>query len=250
MGLGLPARTLRPTMWGLVYAHNRRLLSVLALCALCAACNKPEGSSAASAGEQRNDSSLIHSAPQAAKPPFSVAGECDDLLLVWYDAQGLHTATKRSEIPEARRAQVRIDSLRVAPDARLDPDHVYVADLRNAGGDGQYPVQKATRDWFDGQVDREKPAPPAVSASDVVIYKAAWCGACKAAASFMKQRHVAFTEKDVEKDPAAAAEMQRKASAKGMTPRGVPVIDFRGELMMGFDQQRLSQLIDRMGKTI
>jgi glutaredoxin 3 len=239
-------------MWGPVYAFTRRSICVLALVVLSVGggCGKPIESSAAASGEPQSDPSSIHSAPQPAKPPFSVAGECADLLLVWYDAQGLHTATKRSEIPDARRAQVRVDSLRVAPDARLDPDHVYVADLRAAGGDGQYAVKTVTRDWFDGQVDREKPAPPAVSANDVVIYKAAWCGACKAAASFMRQRHVAFTEKDVEKDPAAAAEMQRKASAKGLTPRGVPVIDFQGELMMGFDQQRLSQLIDRMGKTI
>jgi glutaredoxin 3 len=238
-------------MSGLVNASNRRFLSVLVLVALCAACSKSVESSAPASGEQSDNSSLIHGVPQPAKPPFAVAGDCEDLLLVWYDAEGLHTATKRSEIPEARRAQVRVDSLRVAPEARLDPDHVYVADLRNAASsDGQYAVRKATRDWFDGQVDREKPAPPAVSANDVVIYKAAWCGACKAAASFMRQRDVAFTEKDVETDPAAAAEMQRKASAKGLTPRGVPVIDFRGELMMGFDQQRLSRLIDSLGKTI
>ena len=237
-------------MWGLVHASISRILCVLALIVAGVACDKPADASAAGAAQARDESSLIHNDPQPAKPPFAVAGECDDLLLVWFDAQGLHTATKRSDVPEARRAQVRVDSLRVAPDARLDPDHVYVADLRNAAGDGQYAVKKATRDWFDGQVDREKPAPPPVSASDVVIYKAAWCGACKAAASFMRERHVAFTEKDVEKDPAAAAEMQRKASAKGLTPRGVPVIDFRGELMLGFDQQRLSALIDRLGKAI
>lgn len=237
-------------MWSLVHASNRRFLSVLVFCALCAACNEPVDSNPGPGGERRDESSLIHAAPQPAKPPFAIAGECEDLLLVWYDAEGLHTATKRSEIPEPRRAQVRVDSLRVAPEARLDADHVYVADLRNAGADGQYAVKKATRDWFDGQVDREKPAPPPVSANDVVLYSAAWCGACKAAASFMRQKHVAFTEKDIEKDPAAAAEMRRKASSKGMTPRGVPVIDFRGELMMGFDQQRLSRLIDGMGKPI
>ncbi|HKU42788.1 MAG TPA: glutaredoxin domain-containing protein [Polyangiales bacterium] len=218
---------------------------------LGAGCGKSMDSSAAAASAEPGESaSPGQPAPEPVKPPFAVAGECDDLLLVWYDATGLHTATKRSEIPEASRASVRVDSLRVAPDQRLDPDHVYVADLRNAAADGQYAVQKATRDWFDSQVDRLKPPPPVAKADDVVIYKASWCGACKAAAAYMKQRHVMFTEKDVEKDPGAAAEMQRKASAKGLTPRGVPVIDFRGELMLGFDQQRLGQLIDRLGKAI
>jgi glutaredoxin len=188
--------------------------------------------------------------PTPAKPPFDVSGEAAGLLLVWYDAEGVHTSHSRSEIPEARRGQVRIDSLKVAPEARLDPDSVYVADLRAPGKDGQYPVRKATRAWFEAQVDREKPPAPVASESDVVIYMASWCGACRGAAAYLRGRKVPFIEKDVEKDPGAAAEMQRKASAKGLTPRGVPVIDFKGELMLGFDQQRLAGLIDAQGKAI
>jgi glutaredoxin len=186
-------------------------------------------------------------APEPIKPPFDVSGEADGLLLVWYDQEGLHTATKRSEIPEARRGAVRVDSLKVAPDARLDADSVYVADLRSPGNGGQYPVRKASRSWFDAQVDREKPAPPVAAQSDVVIYMASWCGACRGAAEYLRGRKVPFVEKDVEKDPAAAAEMQQKASAKGLSPRGVPVIDFRGDIMLGFDQHRLSTLIDASG---
>jgi glutaredoxin len=181
--------------------------------------------------------------PEPVKPPFAVQGEAEGLLLAWFDDKGIHTATKRSEIPEARRAHVRVDSLRAAPDARLDPDELYVADLRTAAGDGHYAVRKASRAWFDSQVDREKPVPPEQKADDVVIYKAAWCGVCKSAAGFLKQKHVPFVEKDIEKDPAAAAEMRRKATAKGLHPTGVPVIDYHGELLLGFDQQRLSQLI-------
>jgi glutaredoxin len=188
--------------------------------------------------------------PAPAKPPFEVSGELDDLLLVWFDADGLHTAQNRSEIPEAQRAAVRIDSLNVAPDARLDPDHVYVADLRNPGQDGSYPVQKAPRAWFDAQVDRAKPEPPALEASSVIVYKASWCGACKSAAAYLRSRHVQFVEKDVEKEPGASEEMLRKAQAKGLRPKGVPVIDFRGEIMLGFDQARLSALIDRYSKAI
>lgn len=191
--------------------------------------------------------------PAPIRPPFEVSGELEGLLLVWFDADGLHTAQKRSEIPEAQRSAVRIDSLNVEPDARLDPDHVYVADLRNAGKDGSYPVQKASRAWFDAQVDRAKPQPPAPPANEeasVIVYKASWCGACKSAAAYLRSRHVQFIEKDVEKEPGASEEMQRKAQAKGLRPRGVPVIDFRGEIMLGFDQARLSDLIDRYAKAI
>jgi glutaredoxin len=187
---------------------------------------------------------------EAIKPPFPVQGDLDGLLLVWFDAEGVHSAQKRSEVPEAQRAHVRIDSLAVAPDARLDADHVYVADLRTPGGDGSYPVQKATRTWFDAQVDKAKPQVVAAADTGVVIYKASWCGVCRSAASYLRKRHVDFVEKDVEHDPGASDEMMRKAQAKGLSPHGVPVIDFRGEIMLGFDQGRLESLIERYAKAI
>lgn len=189
---------------------------------------------------------------QLVKPPFPMQGELDGLLLVWFDAQGLHTAHKRSEIPEAQRAQVRVEALDIPPDARPNPELVYVADLRKPNADGSYPVRQASRSWFDAQVDHAKPPPaePAAEEAAVVVYKASWCGVCRSAAAFLRARHVAFVEKDVEKEPGASEEMLRKARAKGLSPRGVPVIDFHGEIMLGFDQAHLEKLIDRYAKPI
>lgn len=216
-----------------------------------AACRSGSGADQAeSSSEGSQQAPAQEAAPTPVQPPFAVQGELEGLLMVWFDGTGVHTAQKRSEIPEASRAHVRIDSLTAAPDARLDADHVYVADVRTPGKDGTYPVQKATRGWFDAQVDRAKPkAAPSDSAS-VVVYKAAWCGACRAAASYLRSRKVEFVEKDVEKDPGASDEMVRKAREKGLTPRGVPVIDFRGEIMLGFDQARVQALIERYAKAI
>ena len=179
-------------------------------------------------------------------PPFEVKGELDGLLLVWFDDKGVHTARTRSEVPDAHREHVRVDSLRAAPQ---DSDDIFVADLRSAGSDGSYPVRRASRDAFDSLVDKARPQAPAQDSS-VVVYKASWCGACKAAEAFLRQKQVSFVEKDVEKDPGAQAEMQQKAQAKGLRPRGVPVIDFRGEIMLGFDQARLEELIARTPQPI
>jgi glutaredoxin len=219
-------------------------------------CGNPIGNEAGgSARGAEAASKPAQEAPgQAVEPPFAVRGELDGLLLVWFDAAGVHTASKRSEIPEASRALVRVDSLAVAPDHRLDADHVYVADVRAPGKDGSYAVQMRERAWFDAQVDKAKPPPTVqastLGASDVVIYKASWCSVCRSAAKYLREQHVPFVEKDVEKDPAAQAEMLDKAHKKGLTPTGVPVIDFRGEIMLGFDQPRISQLIDRYSKAI
>lgn len=185
---------------------------------------------------------------EAINPPFAVRGELEGLLLIWFDEQGTHTAARRSDIPEAHRTRVRIDSLAVAPDKRLDSDHVYVADLTAPGKDGSYPVRKSARTAFEAQVLAARPRPveteAAAKADDVTIYMASWCGACRSAAAYLRSRNVPFRERDIEKDAAANSEMLRKAHAAGKSPSGVPVIDFRGQLILGFDRAALARLID------
>ena len=204
----------------------------------------PKGEDAPAAetkGSSKNE------AGEPVTPPFALSGELDGLLLTWFDDKGLHTAGKLSEIPEANRKQVRVDSLTVAPDKRLDPEHVYVADLSAPGKNGGYAVRKHTRAWFEAQADAlgEPVAMPAApgSGGEVTLYMASWCGACRAAARYMTSRGIPFVEKDIEKDSAANSEMQKKAHAAGKSPRGVPVIDFRGHIILGFDQGEIDRLI-------
>jgi glutaredoxin len=209
----------------------------------------PDASGATAVAAGKPADARASEAGQAITPPFAVQGELDGLLLVWFDDKGLHSARHRSEIPEPQRARVRVDSLAVPPSQRLDPDYVYVADVRAPAAGGGYAVRKYTRGWFDAQVDAARPQAQAaaddsaLSNAGVTIYKASWCGVCKSAAAYLRSRNVAFVEKDIEKDAAAASEMQQKARAAGQNPRGVPVIDFHGHLLMGFDQATLDRLI-------
>lgn len=188
------------------------------------------------------------------EPPFAVRGEAEDLLLVWFDSEGLHTAPNRSAIPEAHRECVRVDDLRLPPEERLDPEFVYVADLRRPRDDGSYPVRKMTRAAFDARVEQAAPSalpsaeegqePVAAEvSSDVVLYGASWCGACRSAAAFLRSRGIAFVERDIERDPDARAAMQRAVRAAGVSPSGIPVIDFRGRIIQGFDQSALERAI-------
>lgn len=192
-------------------------------------------------------------------PPFEVAGDATGLLLVWFDDEGTHTATSREEIPEDRRAHVRVDDLRLAPEDRLDPELVWVADLRRPGEGGAYTVRRMPRASFDRRVeaatevelaDVEEPlvhpvAPEGADDADVVIYGASWCHACRSAAAFLRQRNVPFVERDVEREPGAREAMQEATQAAGVRPRGIPVIDFRGEIIAGFDRARLEAAIER-----
>ncbi|MBW2460403.1 MAG: hypothetical protein JRH11_02070 [Deltaproteobacteria bacterium] len=220
------------------------------------------GAASEQGGAAPGDESGLRGAP--IEPPFAVEGDLDGLLLVWFDEEGPHRASSRDEVPEEHREYVRVDSLRAAPDERLDAELVYVADIRAATEGGPYVVRTVRRDAYDALVDEahgvaplgalDEPDPiegagvPATGAaahatSEVVIYGADWCQACQASARFFTSRGVPFIEKNVEQDPAARAEMTRKAQAAGVRPSGIPVIDFRGTILTGFDQRRLEALI-------
>jgi glutaredoxin len=217
-----------------------------------AACGNPtrEQTQPPSAAPAPSLDQVVGSA-KSVRPPFALGGEAEGLLLVWYDADGTaHTAASRTEIPEDRRAHVRVDSLEVPPDARLDPSLVYVADLRKAGEDGTYTTRTVAREAFEAALTKPAPAePPLAAATDdgVIIYGASWCGACRQAASYLRQKNVPFVEKDIEKEPGARSEMAAKAKAQGLQTSGIPVIDVYGKLMGGFSPGQLDALLSRKG---
>lgn len=72
----------------------------------------------------------------------------------------------------------------------------------------------------------------------VTIYTTPTCAYCKMTKSFFKEHNVAYEEKDVANDQAMAEEMVKKSGQMA-----VPVIDIDGELTVGFDKERLSELL-------
>jgi len=75
-------------------------------------------------------------------------------------------------------------------------------------------------------------APP----TEVLIYGADWCGACKQAARYLKQKGIKFLEKDVDRSPTIQAELQAKLRRAGMpATSSIPVIDIEGHLLVGFN---------------
>lgn len=72
----------------------------------------------------------------------------------------------------------------------------------------------------------------------VTIYSTPSCGWCRIAKQFFQHYNVAYTEKDVAADVQARREMVEKSSQLG-----VPVIDVGGEIVIGFNQSKLAQLL-------
>jgi glutaredoxin len=199
-----------------------------------------------------------------ATPPV-VTDATTGLRFTWIDEKGnFHGVDAVADVPPGSR-----DVVRVADPAKEDPpDQIFLADLRNAGPDGKYAVRAAPRDELDkivvarrakhGAVLADTPAgasgspsPSALgsalegAAPDVIIYGASWCGPCHQAAAYLKQRGVAFVEKDIEQDRTAAREMQAKLSRAGIAGGSIPVIDVRGRVLVGFDRGAVDRALAR-----
>jgi len=78
---------------------------------------------------------------------------------------------------------------------------------------------------------------------NVVVYTTPTCGFCYQAKEFLKRQGVPFVEKNVAADRRAAAEMVRVSGQQG-----VPVITVDGQVVVGFDQPRLRQLLQQAGR--
>jgi glutaredoxin 3 len=73
---------------------------------------------------------------------------------------------------------------------------------------------------------------------DVTVYTTQTCPYCKMAKDYLTQHGVAFVERDVAADPAAAAEAVRLSRQQG-----VPIIAADGQVVIGFDRPGLDRLI-------
>jgi glutaredoxin-like YruB-family protein len=70
----------------------------------------------------------------------------------------------------------------------------------------------------------------------VIIYSTSWCGFCKMAKQYLDSKNVAYTDKNVEEDAEAYKELMEKINGNFM---GVPVIDIKGDIILGFDRPKI-----------
>ena len=72
----------------------------------------------------------------------------------------------------------------------------------------------------------------------VKIFSTPFCIYCVSLKQFLKEHNVEFEEVDVSKDKAAQEEMIKKSGQMG-----VPVVEIDGEIIVGFDKNKISELL-------
>ncbi len=76
-------------------------------------------------------------------------------------------------------------------------------------------------------------------AGKVVIYTTPECAYCEMTKEFFRQNYVSYEEKDISVDDKACEEMVGKSGQLG-----VPVIDINGKIIIGFNKEMLSKLLN------
>jgi glutaredoxin-like YruB-family protein len=72
----------------------------------------------------------------------------------------------------------------------------------------------------------------------VKVYSTTTCPYCVTLKAFLKEKGIEFKDVDVGSDSAAADEMIKKSGQMG-----VPVADIDGQIVVGFDKEKICQLL-------
>ncbi len=73
----------------------------------------------------------------------------------------------------------------------------------------------------------------------IVVYSTPFCPYCVTLKKFLEDKGVEFEEIDVAQNKEAAREMIEKSGQSG-----VPVLDIDGEIVIGFDREKITKLLN------
>lgn len=201
-------------------------------------------------------------------PALTIKDDTPDLMLTWIDDKGdTHVELKPEDVPASGRSMVR-----VVVSSREDgtKDLFYVVDLNKKHDDGGYTAQTMKRGAWEGEIEKRRDAylakvapPPSPTGSAgsgnrpapsqdqgaamVIIYGASWCGPCHQAADYLKSKGVRYVMKDIETTPGAEAEMRQKLAQAGRHGGSIPVIDVKGQILVGFSPDSVDRALARAG---
>jgi len=73
----------------------------------------------------------------------------------------------------------------------------------------------------------------------VKVFSTPTCPYCFTLKEFLKKNNIEFKDVDVSKDEKALEEMVKKSGQMG-----VPVVEIDGEIVIGFDKEKISELLN------
>jgi glutaredoxin-like YruB-family protein len=73
----------------------------------------------------------------------------------------------------------------------------------------------------------------------VVVYGTSTCPYCVRARQFLEDNNIDFEDIDVSADPEKVRDLVEKTGQMG-----VPVVDINGEIIVGFDKEKISQALE------
>ncbi|MBW1809465.1 MAG: glutaredoxin family protein [Deltaproteobacteria bacterium] len=94
--------------------------------------------------------------------------------------------------------------------------------------------------------DIEKLATNRLAGGDITLYMTHWCGYCTKTRKLLQSLKVPFDEKNIEKDQRALMEMMKLAEKNDVEITGVPVIRIGNKLVVGYNRQRIEELVKRI----
>lgn len=74
----------------------------------------------------------------------------------------------------------------------------------------------------------------------IIIYTTPTCHYCHLAKEYFTERQLAYEEKNVINDMTAREEMVKKSGSLG-----VPVIEIDGQIIIGFDQEKIEKILKK-----
>lgn len=206
-------------------------------------------------------------------PALTIHEDTPNLLLTWIDDKGdMHVELEVAGVPAAGRSLVRVV---VSDREEGTKDAFYVVDLSVKGADGGYTAKTMSRRAWEAEVDKrrgafiakhspqkppttsssanptaptstaqnDKPPPANLSDVTVIIYGASWCKPCHDVGEYLKSKGIRFVHKDIEEDRTAALEMREKLEKSGQRGGSIPVLDVRGQILVGYSPHALDRAL-------